>query len=899
MTNTRITSSSSSIVKSTLYTTLIIIAGFLSFACDQVQPNAEKADTEAANTSLTNDSIVKIAAEKIKITIGIEHNYLNTGCPQSAASCYKGKITLALPNEMPSNWRILFSNLSPISEATSQEFTLVHLNGDMHAISPKTVPLVANTNYEIVFYGNTPLISESVFFPNYLLVDGNSNSRLISSTTDLLTDGHQLARPQHVKPFTDAQQLLRNADDNVPTANANERFNRFSLREIGRSPSLKNTLQGDPRIIPKMQTAQWSGNAVVLKSGLRLPDLASMPSGEKAHLVSAITARFNRNSIDISDQGLPIKANVVENAAPESYTLSIDDKALQITHADSAGLFYAMMSIAQLYDVQSQSLPIGTAVDQANMPFRGLHIDVSRNFRSKDFILQTLDQMGYYKLNKLHLHLADDEGWRLQIESLPELTSVGAYRCFDRTERNCLLPQLAGGDGKLLSTQQNSGFYSTSDYIEILQYADARQIEVLPSLDMPGHSRAAIVAMKARYERLMEENRPDEAEQYFLTELADTSEYRSIQHYNDNTLNPCIPATYTFVEEVLKQLNNMHKKAGVALKHYHIGADETAGAWTGSPACAALITENDDISEIKQLGPYFIEKVANKVSDLGIVPAAWSDGLSYANPDNLPSKVQANAWETLYSGGHNKAHQMINKGWEVVLSTPDVLYFDFPYEADPIEPGYYWGSRYTDSYQVFQFMPNNLPVHAEIWTNNFGNSYDANARIDIQGQRKITGIQAQLWGETVRSNIQANYMLYPRLLVVAERAWRQAIWAEDYSVGVSYSDSTKHFDSNQISAMKADWYDFGTVLTNKAMPQLVKDGVEPRVSLPGALIKENMLKMQSGINGLQLEYQLEGGSWQVYESPVKLEAAGDIRIRARIPSTQVFSREQILSSEGQ
>jgi hexosaminidase len=892
MTDTRITGSISTVVKSRILASLILATFFVLPGCGQTNTTEVPQPVTSTNTATT-------AAEQIKITIGVDHNYLKEGCPQDMASCYKAMMTLTLAENMPTGWRIMFSHLAPISQAISQEFTLVHVNGDMHEISPKTDALQGDTQYEIQFYGNTPLVSESVFFPNYLLVAGNGETHVITSTTDSLTAGHQVARPQHVRPFTRPQQLLRNADDSVPIADANERFTRFSARTVDRAQQVDHSLGQQLRIIPQMHSTNWSGNTITLASGLRLPALKDMPIGVKTSFIAAIAERFNSNTLPISPQGLPIEVAANTNAAPASYTLSISEDVIQITYADPAGLYYAMMSIAQLYDANTKSLPLGDAKDQPNMAFRGLHIDVSRNFRSKDFVLQILDQMSYYKLNKLHLHLADDEGWRLQIESLPELTDVGAFRCFDEAEQSCLLPQLAGGDGKLDTTQQNSGFYSTKDYIEILQYADARQIEVLPSLDMPGHSRAAIVSMKARYTRLMSEGKPDQATQFFLTEIEDKSEYRSIQHYNDNTLNPCIPATYTFVEEVLKQLNNMHNAADVPLKHYHIGADETAGAWTESPACAALLAENDDISEIKQLGPYFIEKVANKVSELGIVPAAWSDGLSYANPDNLPAKVQANAWEALYSGGHNKAHQMINKGWEVVLSTPDVLYFDFPYEADPIEPGYYWGSRYTDSYQVFQFMPHNLPVHAEIWKNNFGQAYTATASINIQDQRKITGIQGQLWSETVRSNAQANYMLFPRLLVVAERAWQHPQWAEEYKASVSYSASTKHFDGAQISAMQADWRSFSHVLSNKAMPQLVADGIQPRVPLPGAVIKQGVLHMHSGFDGLQLEYQIAGLPWQVYTSPVALQVQDDIIIRAKIPNTQVVSRQQTLSTEGQ
>ncbi|WP_339719467.1 family 20 glycosylhydrolase [uncultured Paraglaciecola sp.] len=829
---------------------------------------------------------VNAAAAQIQVKLGVNHNYLTKDCPNQAKSCYQATMTLRLPQSMPKNWRILFSNLSPISKATSNEFNLVHVNGDLHEISPKTDKIAANTDYQIVFYGHTPLVSESVLFPNYLLVDSHGETSVITSTTEKLIKGHQLPRPQHVEAFSRPEQQLRNADDKVVIADTSERFYRFSSR-ITDSTETHNL-----RIIPKLQSADWSSETVHIPSGIQLPD---MPDAKDKSLLAAVTQRLIANSIQISQQGLPIKIIQKSETAPESYSLFISAEDIQIEYADSAGLYYAMMSIAQLYDAPNQALPLGLAKDQPSMAFRGLHIDVSRNFRSKDFILQTLEQMSYYKLNKLHLHLADDEGWRLQIDSLPELTDVGAFRCFDESEQNCLLPQLAGGNGKFAATEQNSGFYSIDDYIEILQYADARQIEVLPSLDMPGHSRAAIVAMNARYQRLMKLEKPDEAAQYFLTEIDDKSEYRSIQHYNDNTLNPCLPATYTFIGEVLEQLIDMHKTAGVPLKRYHIGADETAGAWAESPACAALIASNDSLNEAKQLGSYFVEKVANNISELGVLPAAWSDGLSHANSENLPEKLQSNSWETLYSGGHSKVHEMINKGWQVVLSTPDVLYFDFPYEADPIEPGYYWGSRYTDSYQVFQFMPHNLAVHAEIWRDKLGNDYAAPANIDIQNDQQILGIQAQLWGETVRSNAKANYMLYPRLLVVAERAWHTPKWAESYKKGVAYSASTKHFDAAQRNAMNADWFSFSDVLSHKAMPQLVKEWVEPRVPLPGAVIKEGVLHMHSAYSGLLLEYKIQDGDWQQYNAPIKPTIQGDIWVRAKIPTTQVTSREMQLS----
>lgn len=844
------------------------------------------ANLASVSDEATLTSSVSNAASQIQIKLRVDNNYQSSGCPNNGESCYQATMTLRLPDNMPRHWRIVFSNLSPINKVSSKEFDLKHMNGDLHVISPKTNDVHANTNYKIVFYGNTPLVSESVLFPNYLLVSNSGESSVIASTTEKLMEGHQVARPQHIEPFVLPEQLLRNAQDKVKIASASERYARFSARAIEKAVS------NGIRIVPKLHTENWSRDTIKLSQGVQFP---VMPSTISKKVITAITQRFNANALQVSSLGLTIKAKQDLAGTPESYTLRISTDGIQIEYADTPGFYYAMMSIAQLYDSNTRSLPIGSATDKPSMSFRGLHIDVSRNFRSKDFILKTLNQMSYYKLNKLHLHLADDEGWRLQINSLPELTEVGAFRCFDESEQACLMPQLAGGNGELNATKQNSGFYSVEDYIEILQFADARQIEVIPSLDMPGHSRAAIVAMNARYNRLMQEENPNEAGQYLLSEFQDQSQYRSIQHYNDNTLNPCLPSTYRFTSEVLQELISMHESAKVPLKRYHIGADETAGAWTDSPACHQIIANNDTISEAKQLGAYFVEKVANDVAGLGIMPAAWSDGLSHANADNLPVDLQSNAWETLYQGGHNNVHSMINNGWEVVLSTPDVLYFDFPYEADPIEPGYYWGSRYTDSYQVFQFMPFNLPVHAEFWLDNFGNNYQASATVDIQGNEKILGIQAQLWGETVRSNEQANYMLYPRLIVAAERAWHLPTWSEQYRSGVTYSASSDYFDTNQWAAMTTDWIGFNHVLSTKVMPQLVKDGIQPRVPLPGAVLEAGKLHMKAAFSGLELEFKFPGHNWQLYKNPIKHPTQGNIRIRAKIRNTLVFSREQSLN----
>lgn len=849
-------------------------------ACSDPQSGREQGNsTSEIESGLSSADLLKSAANEVTIKVGIEHNYSTENCPENEATCAIMLMQITLADDMPDSWKILFSNLVPVKAAISEEFEVIHLNGDLHQITPKVTELSSGLTYSLKLFIATPLISESVLFPNYLLVDGSGNAEVILSTTDTLREDSQVERPMHVLAFSGPEQTLRHANDNVEIQNVHTRFERYQSQPSSEKQESKQAVLN--RIIPKAYQSDWTAQRIELPNGLKLaPELLRLEAGVE---------RLNKNRLKNSSDGLSVKYQQDVNLQAEAYRLVINQSQIDVFAADDTGALYALMSLAQLYDPSSTSLPTGTMADSPAMAFRGLHIDLSRNFRSMPFMLRLLDQMAYYKLNKLHLHLADDEGWRLQIDSLPELTEVGAYRCVDDSEKSCLSPQLAAGNER---QNPNNGFYTRQDYIRILKLAKARNIEIIPSLDMPGHSRAAIVAMNARYHRLLVQEKPELAEQYLLTEFEDPSQYRSIQHYNDNTLNPCLPSTYRFVTEVLTQLKAMHDEAGVDLQRYHIGADETAGAWKDSPACLAMIKETEALSSVSDLGPYFIERVAQQVADLGIIPAAWSDGLSHADPKKLPKQVQANAWGTLYSGAHNQIHDMVNQDWDVVLSLPDVLYFDFPYEADPIEPGYYWGSRNTNTFQVFQFMPFNLPVHAEIWTDKFGNQYSATQEIPLDANKSIAGIQAQLWSETVRSDRKAEYMLYPRLLAVAERAWHIPEWAEEYSSSVDYDAETKKFDDLQIASMKQDWRAFTAVLTHRAMPSLFAEGIHPRVPLPGAKLIDDSLHLNSAFIGLNTEYKTEDGKWTLYEGPVRVSTP--VQVRATVPGTNLHSRYQTL-----
>ncbi|MEP7703175.1 family 20 glycosylhydrolase [Paraglaciecola sp. 25GB23A] len=822
--------------------------------------------------------------------VDVEHCQRDVG----AAQCYLGTITLNFKQDIKlDDWKIYFSNTSNIKWDGSTVFDIKHINGDIHVIKPQQAQNIKAGLYTIEFKGVGSLVSESEAFPNYFMVATGLQARVLKVTVPIIDADTHLRVSPHVLPFSTRKQTKRSQYDEVELASPQWLYHHYATinQAFGEhSTESQKSLFNAERLLPLAQQNQLNSDLRLdLQKGLKIDKMA-------AHDFSAAFARLAKKGVLVSPAdafGVPLNLELTQHSAiaKQGYQLVITTTSINIKASSNSGLYYGLMSLYQLID-QQQTVATGRLVDGPRYDFRGLHVDIARNFHSKAFLLNLLEQMAALKLNKLHLHLAEDEAWRLQIPGLPELTDVGAFRCFDPLEQHCLMPQLGSGPDRDSAV---NGYLSTQDYQDLLRFAAARFIEIIPSLDMPGHSRAAIKAMEARYNRLVAVELTPQAEQYLLTEFADKSEYRSIQHYSDNTLNPCINSTYTFVNKVLDELIKMHAEAGVPLKRYHIGADETAGAWQDSPACQALIAQGKELQSSEQLGAYFVEKVAHIVAQKGIEAAAWDDGLAHAKQSQLPAKIQANIWGLLPNGGYNRAHDFVNRAWDTVLSIPDVLYFDFPYQADPKEPGYYWGARNTDSFQVFQFMPDNLPVHAEFWTDSMGRNYQSDEQISLKNGAKVRGIQAQLWSETVGSDDSANYMLFPRLIAFAERAWVNPNWAVPYQAKQQYSNSSHVFSQSKQQQMYADWASFSQVLLNKVLPGLDRDGVFFRLPTPGAKIENGTLYANAMFSGLGIEFKtINNTQWQVYSGPIKVE--GEVSLRSTMPGLSRVSRTVIISS---
>ena len=366
---------------------------------------------------------------------------------------------------------------------------------------------------------------------------------------------------------------------------------------------------------------------------------------------------------------------------------------------DEDGAFYAQVTLEKL----PQPLQPMTIEDWPDYAYRGFMLDVVRDFRTVDEVLEIIDLMASWKLNTLHFHIADDESWCLEIKDFPELTDFGAHHAlpdWNLQETSALKPSANGKIG-------NTSFYTAEEYQRILRYAWDRRVRVIPEFDTPGHSRASIKAMQA-YEKHTGDS------SFRLQDPADTSRYWSAQDFTDNVLSVYLPSVYKFYGAVFDEVIRLHKEAGVPLPAIHIGGDEVPeGAWSGH-----------DRHEMKET---FINGMLDLAEARDIRLAGWEDiakGLEPETQERLKNSLYSiNVWNT--DG---------IEGFPVVLSPAAYTYLDLAYSDAPEEIGLSWAG-YVDERKTFSLNPN-----------------------DYKGD--IIGVQAQLWSSQLRSFDDATFGLH-------------------------------------------------------------------------------------------------------------------------------------------
>jgi len=455
----------------------------------------------------------------------------------------------------------------------------------------------------------------------------------------------------------------------------------------------------------------------------------------------------------------------------EGYELSVQPTAITISATNAAGAFYGIQSLKTLIPASAYThaekiieIPCVEVKDQPRFPYRALLLDVARNFQTKEQVLKLLDVMALYKLNVFHFHLSDDEGWRIELPSLPELTQIGSQRGHTLDSKNFL--PASHGSGPETGKLAGSGYYTRADYIEILKYATARHIAVMPEIETPGHARASIKAMDARYRRLIAEGKQAEAVKYLLHDLNDKSVYNSVQYWNDNVIDVSLPSTYTFFETVISDIAGIYKEAGAPLSTIHFGGDEVpAHVWEQSPAYLTLKASHPEITNTGDLWYYFYGRINQLLKDKGLTLAGWEEmGLRKTvldgkpdyvpNPDFTPYHLQTEVWNnSIGSGQEDLAYKLANAGYKVVLSSVTNLYFDMAHYKSFDEPGYYWGA-FVDIDKPFSFIPydyfkntsvdrDGLPINKSIFI--------GKQRLTDYGKTNIAGLQGCLWGENIKT----------------------------------------------------------------------------------------------------------------------------------------------------
>jgi len=575
----------------------------------------------------------------------------------------------------------------------------------------------------------------------------------------------------------------------------------------------------------------------------------------------------------------------------EAYRLTVTKDGIKIQAGTPAGVFYGIQSLKSLIPPHawknkqtSISIPTVDIVDSPRFAHRAFMLDVARNFQPKEEIFKVLDLMALYKLNVFHFHFNDDEGWRIEIPGLPELTEVGVRKGHAVNDKNFLHPSFGSGPNPGV---QGSGYYTIHDFKEILRYATERHIKVIPEIETPGHARAAIAAMTARYERLMKEDKKAEAEKFMLYDPVDSSKYRSVQRWYRNVINPALPSTYTFLEHVVDELRKMYQEAAAPLETIHFGGDEVpGGVWVKSPAVQELMRKEASVKNVNDLWYYYFGKVTDMMTKKGMYVYGWEEagmrktGLDgrtvyIPNPDFVNTGMQVDVWNNVIGwGAEDLPYQLANAGYKVILSPASNMYFDLAYHKEFDEPGYYWAG-YLDTEKPFSFIPFDYYKNTteDINGNKINKSFFVGKeRLTDFGKENTPGVQGLLWSETLRSSDAMEYMLLPKLLALSERAWaKDPAWAKE-------KDSVK---AQQL--YDEAWSRFVNVAGKRELLRLdyYAGGFNYRIPTAGAVVKNGKVEVNTQMPGFIMRYTTNGKDSdlksKVYTQAI--EEKGTIRLR--------------------
>jgi hexosaminidase len=511
-----------------------------------------------------------------------------------------------------------------------------------------------------------------------------------------------------------------------------------------------------------------------------------------------------------------------QSLADEAYSLEVQKNRIEIKAAKPAGFFYAVQSLRQLLPAEIESskkqekaewlVPVINISDGPSFKWRGFMLDVSRHFFPKEDVLKMIDYLALHKINTLHLHLVDDQGWRIEIKKYPKLTTVGAWRV-DRENKpwNSRAKQDAGEKATY------GGFYTQEDIKEMVKYAQSRYIDIVPEIEMPAHVNSALAAYP----------------QFACTKGPFTVLPGGVWPITDIY---CAgkDSTFLFLEDVLTEVMDLFPS-----KYIHIGGDEaTKTKWEKCPDCNKRI-KTEGLKDVGELQSYFIKRIEKFVNSKGKVLLGWDEILE----GGLPPEATVMSWRGI-KGGIEAASQ----GHDVVMTPNSDCYFDYyqgPTDQEPLAIG-----GYLPLSKVYNFNP--VPPE-----------------LSAEAAKHILGGQANLWTEYVPTFKHAEYMTFPRIAALAEVLWspKEVRSWEGFSRRIQYL--MKRYDQMGINYSKSAFKVSAKTQFNPQKKQLAvtlgsdlagveihytTDGTEPTVqspvyNTPILLDKTSTLKAVPVVNG--------------------------------------------------
>ena len=449
-------------------------------------------------------------------------------------------------------------------------------------------------------------------------------------------------------------------------------------------------------------------------------------------LTKATGSKVTVKSSGKSDIQLVLNQTTDPMIGDEGYILSVKAKQITIRANKPAGLFYGAQSLIQLFPAEIESavkaenvawkIPAVEIGDYPRVGWRGLMLDVSRHFFTVDEVKQYIDVMARYKYNLLHLHLADDEGWRIEIKSLPKLTEVGAWRV-----------EKTGNFGSFSAPLPDEpktygGFYTQEDIKEIVRYASERFINIMPEIDVPGHSLAAIVS----YPELSCTEGADKYHVHAGEPFMDWSHGAPPVAFMDNTLCPANEKVYEFMDKVMTEVAQLFP-----FSYIHVGGDEAPhNFWQKSPQVQELM-KREGLTTIPQVQSYFEKRLEKIIQSKGKKMMGWDEIME----GGITPTTALMSWR-----GTKYGIEASKSGHYVVMSPTTYAYIDYMQGDASTEPPVYSSLRLNKTYQFDPVPP------------------EADARF-------ILGGQANLWTEQVYNIRQAEYMTWPRGFAIAESVW--------------------------------------------------------------------------------------------------------------------------------